>query len=78
MIHRDEKTGKGGISPDIIIDVPRETEAKLYMQSEEIFPPGKTPESTVKKQDRVEDVVLQRAIELLNARDVLSNLKDSK
>ena len=76
-IHRDEKTGKGGISPDIIIEVTKETEAKLYMQSEEIFAPGKTPESTVKKQERVEDVTLQRAIELLKARDVLSSLKEN-
>jgi carboxyl-terminal processing protease len=77
-IHRDEKTGKGGILPDIIVEVPREVEAKLYMQSEEIFPPGKTPESTVKKQDRVEDEALKRAVEILNARDVLANIKGGK
>jgi carboxyl-terminal processing protease len=76
IIHRDEKTGKGGITPDIMIEVPRETEAKLYMQSEEIFAPGKEPESQIKKQERVEDVVLHRAIELLKARDVFSSLKD--
>jgi len=74
-IHRNEKTGKGGITPDIIVEVPREIEAKLYMQAEEVFAPGKAPESTVKKQDRVEDTALQRAIELLNARSVLMSLK---
>jgi len=75
-IHRDEKTGKGGISPDIIVEVPRETEAKLYMQSEEIFVPGKETESTVKKQDRVEDTVLQRAVEILKIRDVFMSIKE--
>ncbi len=35
--HRDEKTGKGGITPDIVIDVPREVEIKLQAQDEEIF-----------------------------------------
>jgi carboxyl-terminal processing protease len=35
--HRDEKTGKGGITPDILIDVPRETESKLQAQDEEIL-----------------------------------------
>jgi carboxyl-terminal processing protease len=75
IIHRDEKTGKGGILPDIVIDVPRETEAKLYMQSEEIFAPGKKPESTVKQQDKVEDIVLSRAIEILKAREVFMSIK---
>jgi carboxyl-terminal processing protease len=35
--HRDEKTGKGGITPDIIIDVSRDVEIKLQAQDEEIF-----------------------------------------
>ena len=35
--HRDEKTGKGGITPDILIDVPRDVEIKLQAQDEEIF-----------------------------------------
>lgn len=75
-IHRDEKTGKGGITPDVIIEVPRETEAKLYQQAEEIFTQGKAPESAVKKQDRVEDVALQRAVELLKMREAFSKLKE--
>jgi carboxyl-terminal processing protease len=75
-IHRDEKTGKGGIKPDIIIEVPREIEAKLYIQAEEIFAPGKQPESAVKKQDRVEDVALERAIELLKAQEIFATLKN--
>ena len=70
-IHRNEETGKGGITPDIIIDVPREMESKLYSQSEEIFAPGKDPESAIKKQERVEDTVLQRAIEALKIQRIL-------
>ena len=35
--HRDEKTGKGGITPDIVIDIPRDVEVKLQSQDEEIF-----------------------------------------
>jgi len=38
--HRDEKTGKGGITPDIVIEVPHDMEVKLQAQSEEIY--GKT------------------------------------
>jgi carboxyl-terminal processing protease len=75
-IHRDEKTGKGGISPDVIIEVPREVEAKLYIQSEEIFAPGKEPEPAIKKQERVEDVALERALQLLKAQEIFSTLKD--
>ncbi|MHB9155429.1 MAG: S41 family peptidase [Endomicrobiales bacterium] len=75
-IHRDEKTGKGGIIPDVMVEVPREVEAKLYMQSEEIFASGKAPESKVKQQDRVEDAALQRAIDLIRMREVFSCLKE--
>lgn len=74
-IHRNEKTGVGGVTPDIIIEVTPETEGKLYAQSEEVFAQGKEPESMVKKQDRIEDVVLNRAIELLKAREVLIGIK---
>jgi len=70
MIHRDEKTGKGGIDPDVVVEVPREIEIKLQAQSEEIYPPGKEPESAVKDKDRVEDVVLSRAKELLKVSDI--------
>src|ERR1035437_4336939 len=43
--HRDEKTGKGGITPDIVIDVPREVEIKLQSQEEEIFNKQAKPEA---------------------------------
>ncbi|MFH1369130.1 MAG: S41 family peptidase [Elusimicrobiota bacterium] len=74
-IHRDEKTGAGGITPDIIIPVTPEVEVKLYTQGEEVYAQGKEPESAVKKQDRVEDVALLRSIELLKAREVFSGIK---
>ncbi len=52
--HRDEKTGKGGITPDIVIDVPRDVEVKLQTQEEEIFaakPKPETPKSDTSKSD---------------------------
>jgi carboxyl-terminal processing protease len=78
--HRDEKTGKGGITPDIVIEVSREDEAKLQQQGEEVFKPSKSEEKDKKdkskdkdKKDdgRVRDEALDRAIEVLKARDVL-------
>ena len=75
-IHRDEKTGIGGVTPDVMITVPPETEVKLYSQAEELYAPGKEPESMVKKQDRVEDTVLQRSIELMKAREIFSGMND--
>jgi carboxyl-terminal processing protease len=75
MIQRSEKsevkgsteTYTGGIIPDIIINVPKEIEAKLYQQREEIYVSGKEPVSAVKKEEQVEDVVLNRAYEILTA-----------
>ncbi len=71
-IQRDENvksttTYTGGIVPDIVIEVPKEIEAKLYQQREEIYIPGKEPTSAVKKEEQVEDVVLNRAIDVLKA-----------
>ena len=66
-------THTGGIIPDIIIEVPKEIEAKLYQQREEIFYPGKEPVSAVKKEEQVEDVVLNRAIEIVKAIKIYMN-----
>jgi carboxyl-terminal processing protease len=75
-IHRDEETGIGGVVPDIVIEVPKETEAKLYAQAEEIFTPGRGTKSAVKEEELVKDEVLERAIQMLKAREVfLSNVK---
>jgi len=72
--HRDEKTGKGGVTPDIVIDVPREVEAKLQAQEEEIF--GSKSKSD-KDKDHVRDEALDRAQELLKARAILMQMKGS-
>jgi carboxyl-terminal processing protease len=77
-IHRNPKTGKGGITPDIVVDIPRETEAKLQVQSEELYAKDQKPKPTVKKEALVKDEVLERAIEILKARDIiLQGLKGS-
>jgi carboxyl-terminal processing protease len=73
-IHRDEKHHTGGITPDIEVDVTPETEAKLYEQWDMIYAKDKKPRSAVKPEDMVRDEVLDRAVELLKARDVLGAL----
>ncbi|MHB0996617.1 MAG: S41 family peptidase [Elusimicrobiales bacterium] len=75
-IQHDAKGENGGILPDIEIKVPLETEKKLLQQGEEIYFPGK--EENGKKKDAVKDEVLDRAVELLKAREVLGNLKPGK
>ncbi|MBI5200857.1 MAG: S41 family peptidase [Elusimicrobia bacterium] len=74
-IARDEKKDTGGISPDIQVLVPRETEIKLMGQTDEIYTPGGKPKSATKPEDQVKDEVLERAMEILKAREVLANLK---
>lgn len=74
-IHRDEKSKTGGITPDIVVPISRETEAKLYSQWELIYAKNKKPKSAVKKEESVADETLDRALEILKARDVLGNLK---
>jgi carboxyl-terminal processing protease len=76
--HRDEKTGKGGVTPDIPIEVPRETEIKLQAQEEEIFntkpktDKDKDKDRTKDKKDdtRARDEALDRAQEILKSRDI--------
>ena len=74
-IQRDEKANTGGITPDIMVPVDRETEIKLQAQSEEVFAPGKEGKAMAKEAEQVKDVVLERAVELLRAREVLGSLK---
>lgn len=74
-IQRDEKKDTGGIGPDILVVVPREVEVKLMAQSDEVYAPGKQPKSATKAEEQVKDEVLDRAIEILKAREVLANLK---
>ncbi len=75
-IHRNAKTGKGGITPDIVITVDRETEAKLQAQSEEIYAKGQDTHSAVAEKDRVQDEALQRAIEILKIRPIIAGQKE--
>lgn len=75
MIHRDGKNKAWGIQPDIAVDVTPETEAKLYEQWEMIYAKDKKPQSMVKADEMVRDDALDRAVELLKARDVLGALK---
>jgi len=79
--HRDDKTGKGGIKPDILIEVPKETEVKLMQQDEEIY--GKPAKPAEPKKDKdgnviepAKDVVLERGIEVLKSRDIFIKQKD--
>ncbi len=73
-IHRDEKTKIGGITPDILVEVTKETEAKLQAQSDEIYAKDKEPEPVVKKEERVADEVLERAIQILKAEAVFNQM----
>jgi carboxyl-terminal processing protease len=75
-IHRNEKTGKGGIQPDIEIPVDRETEVKLQAQAEEIYAKGKESHSAVVDTDKVKDVALDRAIEILKIRPIMLGQKE--
>jgi carboxyl-terminal processing protease len=81
-IMHDATNEHGGIIPDIAVKVPLETEKKLLQQGDEIFYPGKEEKAEKdkadKKKDLVADDVLDRAVELLKARDVLGNLKTGK
>lgn len=74
-IHRDEKHKTGGITPDIAVDISPEAESKLYAQWETIYAKDRQPRSAVRPEDAVRDEVLDRAVELLRARDVLGALK---
>ncbi|PIU20121.1 MAG: hypothetical protein COT18_03925 [Elusimicrobia bacterium CG08_land_8_20_14_0_20_59_10] len=106
-IQHDAKNETGGITPDITVKVPVETEKKLLQQGEELYYPGKEEkagkpagktadpkkdavlppkrldaviikEADEKKEEGVRDEVLERAVELLHAREVLGNLRPGK
>lgn len=75
-IHRNAKTGKGGIQPDIEVAVDRETEVKLQAQAEEIYAKGKEAHSAVADPEKTKDVALDRAIELLKIRPLMLGQKE--
>ncbi|UPT73074.1 MAG: S41 family peptidase [Elusimicrobiota bacterium] len=74
-IHRDEKNKTGGIEPDIVVPVTQDAESKLYAQWEMVYAKDRKPRSVVKPEEMVRDEALDRAVELLKARDVLGALK---
>ncbi|MDD2772262.1 MAG: S41 family peptidase [Elusimicrobiales bacterium] len=77
-IHRDPKTGIGGIVPDIALDISPEADARSIRQKDQIHTPGKEPVSAVKPEDMVKDEALARAVEILKARDAFINLKPAQ
>jgi len=75
LIQRDEKTGKGGIIPNIQILVPREIAIKIRRQQEEIYAKNKAPRSVISKENQAEDISLKRAMEYLKAGSILNRAK---
>ena len=87
-VEGEKKNYKGGIQPDIEIKVSRETQIKLLRQDDELFFPKtskavskkakekeKKPSDKKKEEEKlVKDVILDRALEILKARDILGNL----
>ncbi len=71
-IQREEKTGKGGIVPDIPILVNRDVEVKLRQQQENVYGKDRTTQSVIKKEEQVKDEALLRAIEFLKANKILT------
>ncbi|MEW6040355.1 MAG: S41 family peptidase [Elusimicrobiota bacterium] len=69
LIQVDTETKKGGIEPDIKIEVTPETEAKLIAQQEVYYPPGQEQPKAA-KEEKVTDEVLERAVSLLKAREI--------
>jgi carboxyl-terminal processing protease len=71
LIQRDIKTGVGGIKPDIEVKLTKDEELKLYEDMQEIYYPEKTKK---KEKSKVEDKVLDKAIEVLSVMDVIKGL----
>lgn len=78
-IQYNEKKGTGGITPDVVVEVPKDIEIKLYQQSEEIYIPPTASTQTVKMtpgKEKVKDEALEKAIELLKMRDIIVSLQE--
>ncbi|MFA5859003.1 MAG: S41 family peptidase [Elusimicrobiota bacterium] len=67
-----------GITPDIEVTIPRETEIKIREQKEMLYQKDADAKSIVKKDEHVEDIILQRAIELLKARNIFQAIKEEQ
>lgn len=84
-IQRNHKEGTGGITPDIEVKSGVEVIRQLVKQYDKIYVPEKKDEKSGKKKDNVKknslpeekvenDDALLRAVEILKAREALSNL----
>lgn len=78
IVHSDEKNSKNGITPDIEILVKPEDEVKLYAQSEMIFSKDKAPKSKVEEKDKIEDSVINKAIEIIKENKVQEMISNPK
>ncbi len=65
-----------GITPDIEISIPREMEIKLREQKEMLYSKDNQPKSIVDKEKQVEDLIIERAKQLLKAREIFTTLKE--
>jgi len=74
----EDKQSLNGITPDIEIKVPIETEIKLYAQSEMIFAKDKDPKSAVEEKDKVADEAMDKALEIIKEGKVFDAIKESK
>jgi len=74
----EEKQVLNGITPDIEIKIPIETEIKLYAQSEMIFAKDKEPKSVVEEKDKVSDEALEKALEIIKEGKISESIKESK
>jgi ethanolamine utilization cobalamin adenosyltransferase len=72
MIYAKDKKPQSVVKPE---QMAPDAEAKLYEQWEMIYAKDKKPQSVVKPEQMVKDEQLERAVELLKARDVLGALK---
>ncbi|MDR1196386.1 MAG: S41 family peptidase [Endomicrobium sp.] len=78
IVHSDEKNARNGITPDIEIAISPEDEVRLYAQSEMIFSKDKAPKSKVEDKEKIEDIMLNKALELIRenkVRDIIANPK---
>ncbi|MBD3272504.1 MAG: PDZ domain-containing protein [Elusimicrobia bacterium] len=78
IIHREEDSEIWGVDPNITVDVPREIQAKLRAQEELIFEKGKKPAPGISEEERVEDELLNRAIQGFKTRELFRKMEISK
>ncbi|MDR0952737.1 MAG: S41 family peptidase [Elusimicrobiota bacterium] len=77
MIHRNfkEKTNHGGIVPDMVIPFDLSTARRItYNTTNLVYSPSKKTAEPESK-EKTQDIQLDRALEVLKARNVLANLK---